>query len=184
MTRSGEPPSDEQLLAAHVDGDPEAFAVLVGRHQDRLWSVALRTLGDPDDAADALQEAYLRAFRRAHTFRGDSRVATWLHRIVINSCLDRIRYLKRRPTTPLDPERLASEVDGYRPSDTLADAVTEALGQITPDQRAALILVDVEGFSVEESAAMLGCAPGTIKSRCSRGRARLAQLLRDFPTPA
>ncbi|WOQ17043.1 RNA polymerase sigma factor SigM [Raineyella sp. W15-4] len=183
MTGPPEPPTDEELLAAHVDGDPEAFAVLVGRHQDRLWSVAVRTLGDPDDAADALQEAYLRAFRRAHTFRGDARVATWLHRIVINSCLDRIRYLKRRPTTPLDPERVVSAAPGDDPPDALVDAVTEALGQITPDQRAALILVDMEGFSVEEAAGMLGCAPGTIKSRCSRGRARLAALLRDFPTP-
>ncbi len=182
MTRSPEPPTDEELLAAHVTGDPEAFAVLVGRHQDRLWSVALRTLGDPEDAADALQEAYLRAFRRAHTFRGDARVATWLHRIVINSCLDRIRYLKRRPTTPLDPERVTGTA-GDDPPEALVDAVSEALGQINPDQRAALILVDMEGFTVEEAAAMLGCAPGTVKSRCSRGRARLAALLRDFPTP-
>ncbi|QGF23323.1 RNA polymerase sigma factor SigM [Raineyella fluvialis] len=183
MSRSPVEATDEELLAAHVSGDPLAFSVLIGRHQDRLWSVAVRTLGDPEDAADALQDAYLRAFRRAHTFRGDARVSTWLHRIVINACLDRIRYLKRRPTAPLDPERMPADPPDDTAGEILADAVTQALAQINPDQRAALILVDMEGFSVEEAAAMLGCAPGTIKSRCSRGRARLAVLLRDLATP-
>ena len=166
--------SDQELLAAHISGHPDAFAVLIGRHQDRLWAVALRTLRNPDDAADALQDALLCAFRRAHTFRGDAKVSTWLHRIVINSCLDRIRYLARRRTDPLVP------VNGRAgPED---DVVTEALARIPPDQRAALVLVDMEGFSVEEAAAMLGCAPGTIKSRCSRGRTRLAPILRELLT--
>ncbi|HZG97539.1 MAG TPA: sigma factor, partial [Nocardioidaceae bacterium] len=71
---------DTALLVRHVDGDPDAFAVLVARHRDRLWAVAMRTLGDPDDAADALQDALLRAFRRAETFRGEAAVTTWLHR--------------------------------------------------------------------------------------------------------
>lgn len=170
--------SDQELLAAHISGHPDAFAVLIGRHQDRLWAVALRTLRNPDDAADALQDALLCAFRRAHTFRGDAKVSTWLHRIVINSCLDRIRYLARRRTDPLDTVngRAGPEDDG------LTDVVTEALARIPPDQRAALVLVDMEGFSVEEAAAMLGCAPGTIKSRCSRGRTRLAPILRELLT--
>lgn len=181
MSPAPDGPSDEHLLAAHVGGDPDAFAQLVSRHQNRLWAVALRTLRDPEDAADALQEAYICAFRRAHTFRGDARVSSWLHRIVINACLDRIRYLGRRRTEPLDPERtpLAAPTE----DDGLVDVVTEALARINPDQRAALVLVDMEGFSVEEAAAMLGCAPGTVKSRCSRGRARLAPLLRGALTP-
>lgn len=170
---------DEELLAAHIAGHADAFAVLIGRHQDRLWAVALRTLRNPHDAADALQDAFLCAFRRAHTFRGDAKVSTWLHRIVINSCLDRIRYLARRRTDPLDAA--SSRVAGPE-DDGLTDVVTEALAQIPPDQRAALVLVDMEGFSVEEAAAMLGCAPGTIKSRCSRGRARLAPILRELLT--
>lgn len=168
---------DEELLAAHVNGHPDAFAVLVGRHQDRLWAVALRTLHNPHDAADALQDAYLCAFRRAHTFRGDAKVSTWLHRIVINACLDRIRYLARRRTQPLESAPVPVSVD-----DGLADVVTEALAQIPPDQRAALVLVDMEGFSVDEAAAMLGCPPGTIKSRCSRGRHRLAPILAQLLT--
>ncbi len=176
-------PSDEDLLAAHVAGDPEAFTLLVTRYQDRLWAVALRTLRDPHDAADALQDAFLCAFRRAHTFRGDAKVTSWLHRIVINCCLDRIRYLDRRRTAVLDTDR--TDHDPVMPStdSELSDAVTEALARISPDQRAALVLVDMEGFSVDEAAEMLGCPPGTIKSRCSRGRARLAPLLRELLAP-
>ena len=170
---------DAELLAAHVGGDPEAFAVLVGRHQDRLWAVALRTLRNPHDAADALQDAYLCAFRRAHTFRGEAKVSSWLHRIVINACLDRIRYLDRRRTEPLE-DTLPAEQEAR--DDTVVDAVTEALARISPEQRAALVLVDLEGFSVEEAAEMLGCPPGTVKSRCSRGRARLAPLLDETLT--
>ncbi|SDB97175.1 RNA polymerase sigma-70 factor, ECF subfamily [Raineyella antarctica] len=177
MTPALEGMGDTELLAAHVGGHPEAFAVLIGRHQDRLWAVALRTLRNPHDAADALQDAYVCAFRRAHTFRGDARVSTWLHRIVINSCLDRIRYLARRRTDPLDDELagLTGPDD-----DGLTDVVADALAQISPDQRAALVLVDMEGFSIEEAAEMLGCPPGTVKSRCSRGRARLAPVLREL----
>src|SRR3954463_1134901 len=94
--------TDADLIAAHVAGDPDAFGELVRRHRDRLWAVALRTLGDREEAADALQEALLSAFRRADGFRGDSAVTTWLHRIVVTACLDRIRRRTARPTTPLE----------------------------------------------------------------------------------
>lgn len=175
---------DEQLLAAHVAGDPNAFDALFQRHRDRLWAIALRTMRDPEEAADALQEAMISAFRRAASFRGDSRVTTWLHRIVVNACLDRIRRnaVRRGEPLPSDVDRdlgLASTEDitvGIEP-EQVRDVVQDALGQISPDQRAALVLVDMEGYSVEEAARMLGCATGTVKSRCSRGRARLAPLL-------
>ena len=83
--------SDADLLAAHVAGDPTAFEEIVRRHRDRLWSVALRTTGDPEEASDALQDALISAYRRADQFRGDSAVTTWLHRIVVNASLDRLR---------------------------------------------------------------------------------------------
>lgn len=180
MSASADETCDAVLLAAHVRGDPDAFAELVARHQDRLWAVAVRTLGDPEDAADALQDAYISAFRRAETFRGDAKVSTWLHRIVINACLDRVRYQERRRTSPLGPDDSVTEPDD---GVEIRDAVADALSHINPDQRAALILVDMQGYSVAEAAAMLGCAPGTVKSRCARGRARLAPLLRDVATP-
>src|SRR5246500_5771594 len=90
-------PADQELLRRHVAGDAEAFGELFRRHRDRLWAVALRTLGDQEEAADALQDAMISAFRRAGDFRGDSAVTTWLHRIVVNACLDRIRRRAARP---------------------------------------------------------------------------------------
>jgi RNA polymerase sigma factor (sigma-70 family) len=177
---------DLELLEAHVAGDPDAFNELVRRNRDRLWAVAIRTLGDPEEAADAVQEALISAFRRAHTFRGDAQVTTWLHRIVINACLDRVRRRRARPTDPLPADEDRAAVLSDRTGDDPAEArerradVMHALSAITPDQRAALVLVDMEGFSVEEAAAILECPVGTIKSRCSRGRARLVPLLAQY----
>lgn len=176
--------SDADLLAAHVDGDPEAFGVLVERHRDRLWAVALRTMRNPEDAADALQDAYISAFRRASSFRGDAAVTTWLHRVVVNACLDRIRRNKVRAAVALpdDVDRVAElgvvddRQDALEAQEQRRE-VTAALGELGADQRAALVLVDMEGYSVEEAATILGCAPGTVKSRCSRGRANLLPLL-------
>jgi RNA polymerase sigma-70 factor (ECF subfamily) len=184
---------DRELLAAHVAGDAEAFGTLFARHRDRLWAVALRTTSDPEDAADALQDAMVAAFRRADSFRGEAAVTTWLHRIVVNACLDRLRRRKVRLADPL-PEDLeqqpapdlavAAAAGVLDPADLAVDderrrAVLAALDSLPPDQRAALVLVDMEGYSVEETARILDCAPGTVKSRCSRGRARLLPLLVD-----
>ena len=191
-------PDDRTLLRAHLAGDVEAFGTLFSRHRDRLWAVALRTAGDPEEAADALQDALVAAFRRAESFRGDSAVTTWLHRIVVNACLDRLRRRRVRLADPL-PEDLdeqartagtwgtwggsvpasAGVVD---PAELAVDherraAVLAALDLLPPDQRAALVLVDMEGYSVEEAAQILDCPVGTVKSRCSRGRARLLPLL-------
>jgi RNA polymerase sigma-70 factor, ECF subfamily len=188
---------DRVLLAAHVAGDPEAFGILFRRHRDRLWAVALRTTGDREEAADALQDALVAAFRRAGSYRGDAAVTTWLHRVVVNACLDRMRRRKVRAADPLPDDleeyagrgALSTSTSGGRtspestdPADLVIDeerrnAVLEALASLTPEQRAALVLVDMQGCSTEEAATILGCAPGTVKSRCSRGRARLAPLL-------
>src|SRR5438067_11261719 len=95
---------DRTLLSRHVSGDRDAFGELVRRHRDRLWRVALRTLGNPEDAADAVQDALLSAFRAAPGFRGDAAVTTWLHRIVVNACLDLVRRRASRPSVALDDE--------------------------------------------------------------------------------
>ena len=170
---------DAELLSAHAAGDPVAFTVLVGRHRDRLWAVALRTMGNPDEAADALQDALLSAHRSAATFRGDSQVTTWMHRIVVNACLDRIRRSRARPTVPLPEHDSAHPIE---PSDPLgrrelAWEINRALRTLPDDQRTALVLVDVEGYSVDETAELLGIPTGTVKSRCARGRAKLVPLL-------
>ncbi|MER7587181.1 RNA polymerase sigma factor SigM [Micromonospora sp. NPDC127501] len=174
---------DLELLRAHVAGDPDAFAELFRRHRDRLWAVALRTLGDREEAADALQDALLSAHRAAARFRGDSAVTTWLHRIVVNACLDRIRRRQAHPTVPLpDGNRAEDGTGGLEPAAPVTDhdtvlVVREALAALPLEQRAALVLVDVQGYPVAEVARILGVAEGTVKSRCARGRARLAVLL-------
>src|SRR5262245_32886012 len=101
--------ADHELLRLHVAGDPHAFGLIVKRHRDRMWAVAIRTLGDQEEAADALQDAFISAFRRADSFRGDSKVTTWLHRIVVNACLDRMRRRQVRAAEPLpqDQDRAA-----------------------------------------------------------------------------
>lgn len=187
---------DAALLEAHVAGDPEAFGVLFSRHRDRLWAVAQRTTGNPEDAADALQDALISAFKRAGSFRGEAAVTTWLHRIVVNACLDRLRRAKVRSADPLPDDLeehasrgsvLAGASSGSDPeAQALAgdrrDRVLAALDELPPDQKAALVLVDMEGYPVQEAARILEVPTGTIKSRCARGRARLAVLLADLDT--
>lgn len=176
--------TDAELLRAHCDGDPEAFTELVRRHRDRLWAVALRTTGDPEEAADALQDAFISAFRRADQFRGDSAVTTWLHRIVVNASLDRLRRRAVRPWVPL-PEEGGERGDSAslaEPRDAMDDRETSleiqaALAELPPDQRAAVVLVDLQGWSVEDASRILECPVGTVKSRCFRGRAKLADRL-------
>ena len=107
--------SDTALLDEHAAGDPEAFGELVRRHRDRLWAVAVRTLGDREEAADAVQDAFVSALRAsaaeersgAAAFRGEAAVTTWLHRIVVNACIDRMRRRAVRPTDPLPPLEVA-----------------------------------------------------------------------------
>ncbi|MGN6301071.1 MAG: RNA polymerase sigma factor SigM [Angustibacter sp.] len=169
--------ADAELLAAHVQGDPDAFGEIVRRHRDRLWAVALRTLGDREEAADALQDALVSAYRRADGFRGDSAVTTWLHRIVVNACLDRVRRRQARPTVALPEQEPADGVDAHDRTETALD-VRAALARLPEHQRQALVLVDMHGLSVSEAAQVLDVAEGTIKSRCARGRSALAAMLR------
>ena len=176
--------SDSDLLARHVAGDPDAFSEIVRRHRDRLWAVALRTLGDREEAADAVQDALVSAFRAAHTFRGQSAVTTWLHRITVNACLDRARKAASRRTASVIDERQFEDL--LEPHESAAAPAERgelhrelllALATLPPEQRAALVLVDMQGYPVAEAAAVLEVPAGTVKSRCARGRARLLPLL-------
>jgi RNA polymerase sigma-70 factor, ECF subfamily len=173
---------DDALLARHAAGDRDAFGLIVARHRDRLWRVALRTLGDADDAADAVQDAFVSAYRAAGSFRGDAAVTTWLHRITVNACLDLTRRRASRPSTPLTEQTEAHAPPSpaaFDASDTAA-TVLAALRRLPVDQAAAVVIVDIEGFSVREAAEILGAPEGTVKSRCARARARLAELLSDL----
>ncbi len=182
---------DKELLSRHAHGDDQAFNELVRRHRERMWAVAVRVLGDPEEASDALQDAFLSAFRGAHRFRGDAQVSTWLHRIVINACHDRMRRKLVRPAVPTDDTTLdilsnervrKAPADPTGRSDATMD-VQSALATLPSEQRFALILVDMLGYRVDEAAEILEIATGTVKSRCARGRARLLPYLTHLRNP-
>jgi RNA polymerase sigma-70 factor (ECF subfamily) len=194
-SRAQHSPADAELLRRHAAGDQDAFSLLFTRHKDRLWAVALRITCDPEDAADALQDAMISAFRRAGDFRGESAVTTWLHRIVVNASLDLLRRRSARTVSwsgdpaelqAAEPGRSASESrsagepgrasETTSASDTRLD-VDAALRTLPPPQRAALVLVDMLGYSVADAAVILDTSEGTVKSRCARGRAKLLPYL-------
>ncbi|MBV9322134.1 MAG: RNA polymerase sigma factor SigM [Mycobacterium sp.] len=166
--------SDAELLAAHVAGDRYAFEELFHRHHRQLHRLARLSSRSPEDAAEALQDAMLSAHRSAGSFRQDAAVSSWLYRIVVNACLDRLRRAKAQPTIPLD--------DIYPVADRTSQVETailvqRALMRLPVEQRAAVVAVDMQGYSIADTAKMLGVAEGTVKSRCARARARLAVLL-------
>jgi RNA polymerase sigma-70 factor (ECF subfamily) len=177
VSNDGEP-DDRRLLADHLAGDPEAFTMLVRRHRDRLWAVALRTTGDPEDAADALQDALISALRGAAGYRGDAAVTTWLHRVVINACLDRIRRRAARPAVSLDGYDRPSGHDDHAATVTRLD-IHWALSRLPEAQRVALVLVDLEDMTIAEAADVLEVPEGTVKSRCSRARTAMGVMLRE-----
>ena len=176
--------SDAELLRQHTAGDTEAFGELVARHQDRLWAVAMRTTGDREVAADCVQEAFIAAFRGAAGYRGEAAVTTWLHRITVNACLDRLRRDQRLRVVGdgfAGADEVTDPLDRHARSETALD-VHAALAALPDPQRAALVLVDLHGMSVAEAASILDIPEGTVKSRCSRGREALARLLRLEPS--
>jgi RNA polymerase sigma-70 factor (ECF subfamily) len=176
---------DRELMRRHVAGDGgAAFGELFRRHRDRMYAVAVRTTNHRELAADAVQEAFISAFRRAEAYRGDAAVTTWLHRIVVNACLDRLRREKTsvRRAGDLGELDLPDLHDHHASVEARLD-VREALARLPEGQRMALVLVDMHGLPVAEAAAVLGVAEGTVKSRCSRGREALAAILRPARAP-
>lgn len=173
--------SDEALLRAHLGGDAQAFNELVRRHRLALWTLALRVLNDPDDAQDAVQVSLIYAFRRAHTYRGDAQVLTWLRSIVENTsktvAATRTRLAQRAA------EAATADVGGPKPATAIEDEALHqvdlkaALERLPPDQRRAFFLVRVHGFTLVEAARREGVPLGTIKSRVSRARAALAEQI-------
>ena len=173
------PLTDAELLDAHVAGDPDAFSALVRRHYDYLWRLAIRTSFNRDDAAEALQEALVSAYRRADTFRHACPVQGWLYRIVVNACLDKMRAQRLRTHSQLTPSlhEQVSLRDHFHQDPAYAIIVAEALSELPGDQRDAVVVVDMLRCSVAEASHLLNIPPGTVKSRCSRGRAKLSVLL-------
>lgn len=181
---SAECRSDAELLAAHVAGDRYAFEELVLRHHGQLRRLAYLTSRHHDDADDAVQDALLSAHRTAASFRFDSAVSSWLYRIVVNACLDRLRRSRNQPCATHYDDVGHGQLrdpagDPTHRVDT-AIVVERALLQLPVEQRAAVVAVDMQGYSVAETARLLGVAEGTVKSRCARARAKLARSLHYF----
>lgn len=175
--------TDAELLRAHAAGDHDAFSELVRRHRPRLYRVARRRSLTEEDADDAVQDALLSAHRGAGSFRHDAAVGSWLHRIVVNACQDRLRRNAIRPTTVLGEDDCVAVADR---TDQLEVAlmVRAALRRLPVEQRRAVVAVDMHGYSVADAAMMLKVPEGTIKSRCARARARLAALLGELSAAA
>jgi RNA polymerase sigma-70 factor, ECF subfamily len=165
---------DAPLVARASRGDRWAFEQLVERHQHRLFTLAARTLGSPDEAADAVQEALIRAWLGLPRFRGGSLFSTWLYRICLNAAHD--QRLKRR-TEPLDQVREPADPEDAFVTSELSGDLQRALSELEEDYRVAVVLFDVLGCSYSEIAAMTDVAEGTVKSRIFRGRSQLAERL-------
>jgi RNA polymerase sigma-70 factor (ECF subfamily) len=174
---------DEDLVRRYLAGDPQAFAELVDRHGTRVFNVALRMLGDPDDARDATQDAFFTVVRKLGQFRGEAAFTTWLHRVTVNACYDILRKRRRQPML-----RRVDDEDGPIPetgppvadhADAAAGSidVARALQQIPNEYRIVLVLADVQDLPYEEIARILDVPIGTVKSRVHRGRIALARAM-------
>lgn len=178
---------ERTIIQAAQCGDVVAFNQLVATYQDQAFGVAYRLLGDPDSASDAVQESFLKVYRRLHQYRGGS-FRAWLLRIVTNTCYDSLRVNKRHVAGRLDSDHLLPERDrrlaDHRSSPhdqlmrhELASLLQYAIRQLPPEQRAVLIMCDLEGLEYHEVASATGVALGTVKSRLSRARAKVRGVL-------
>lgn len=179
---------EQQLIHLAQRGDLAAFNALVLDYQDAVFSLSYRIMSDVDAAADAAQETFIAAYRRLETYRGGS-FRAWLLRIAANTCYDALRYMKRRPAThfedlpggdaddgPALPDSLATPEQIVQDGE-LAAAIQQCIEALQPDQRVALVMSDVEGYSYQEIADTTGSQLGTIKSRLSRARASVRHCL-------
>jgi RNA polymerase sigma-70 factor (ECF subfamily) len=177
--------SDELLLRRAQKGDTEAFEELMAAQESRMYAIALRMMGNREDAQDCAQDAMVRIYRAMGSFKGQSSLATWIYRITMNTCLDELRRRKVRKVTSLDTLVEA----GWSPTDKgetpeehglrseKQAVLNEAIQSLPEDMRAAIVLRDIKGYTYDEIADILDANVGTIKSRISRGRERLREIL-------
>lgn len=184
---------DMALVHAVRAGNSQAYAELIGRYQDKIYTLVAGLVRDREDALDLTQEIFVKAYRGLDKFRAQSGFYTWLYRIAVRHCIDYSRRRKRtQETVPLDGDALAEM--GFEPADTsihanpervvvnqhLKVAIRDAIASVQEPFRTAVVLHDVEGLSQEEIAKIMGCPLGTAKSRIQRGRNQLRERLRGF----
>ncbi len=184
---------DQGLVQRSLAGDTDAFRQIVERYQSKVYNLALRMTGNPEDASDIAQESFIRVFRSLKTFKGDSSFSTWLHRIANNIVLDHLRQRRRRPLVVMSTDTVVSADEGehpiefggplsLQPEEQVLRAermrgLEQAIQAISPEHRLVLLLRDVQAFSYEEIAAMLGINIGTVKSRLNRARLAVREHL-------
>jgi RNA polymerase sigma-70 factor (ECF subfamily) len=180
------PPDDSELVERARTGDHAAFDEIVDRHERRVFAVALRICRHHEDARDVTQEVFITALRSMAGFRGDAQLTTWLHRVTVNAALDFVRKRQRREASTVeelgdhpssDPGPEAAAIESVR-----AREVHRALGTLAADQRAVIVLCDLEGLDYAEAAESLGVPVGTVKSRLHRARMQLARALGHLRT--
>jgi RNA polymerase sigma-70 factor, ECF subfamily len=176
-----EPERDEELVERSRGGDPAAFTELVRRHEGRVYTLCFRILGNPDDARDASQDAFLTAFRKLGQFRGDAAFTTWLHRVGVNCCYDLVRKRRRQPML-----HVVGDDDDPKADPPIGDHADEVAGTLDasralaslPDEfRVVLVLADVQDLPYDQIAKVIDAPVGTVKSRVHRGRIALARAM-------
>jgi len=185
---SGEPrvtvdPAEGALIERSRKGDLEAFDRLILAHQDRIYHAAYRITGNAEDAHDAAQETFVKAFRALTRYRHEAALSTWLHRIAVNTALDIVRRRPQMPPASLDDVVLpatAHNPDNEAERREVQRRVHQALRRLSPDHRVVVVLRDLQGMAYEEIAAVLRIPVGTVRSRLSRARDALRVLLRDL----
>jgi RNA polymerase sigma-70 factor, ECF subfamily len=172
--------SDPILVTRAKDGDEQALAALIARHQPKVERLARHILRDPEDARDAAQEALAKVCVRLGQYRGGAQFSTWLHRLVVNTCLDAAERRRARTHEPL-AEDLQSADDPVREADNaeLRRELCDALAGVSPQQAQVVLLKDALGYSFEEISQAAGMPVGTAKCHAHRGRARLSERLDD-----
>jgi RNA polymerase sigma-70 factor (ECF subfamily) len=177
---------DIELIDQYLRGDIDAFSELVEAHEDRVFAICLRMLRNREAALDATQDTFLTVFRKADRYKAQAAFSTWLYRVTVNTCYDYLRREKRKRADqlpesydPADPQAL----DPFEAVELRPD-IEEALQQLSPEFRAAVVLVDLQGSSLEHASDTLEVPIGTIKSRLFRARKQLAQSLGNLRPPS
>ncbi|KAF0195088.1 MAG: RNA polymerase sigma-70 factor ECF subfamily [Bacillota bacterium] len=184
---------DGELISKCKQGDTDAFGQLVDKYQQRVYNITFRMTNNHEDALDLAQESFLRVYRALASFKGESAFSTWIFRIASNVCLDKLRQKKRQPHIVLSMDSLMAGEEGDYPIEISAGEasnpeqhllqgemrreIRQALNAVSDEHRLVLVLRDIEGYSYEEIADMVGANIGTIKSRLNRARLALREVL-------
>ncbi len=177
---------DQALIDRYLRGDVEAFEELMRAHEDRVFAICLRTLGEREMALDATQETFITVFRKVSQFQGNSAFSTWIYRVAVNTCYDMLRRAKRKQADALpehvDPPDLAAADE--LSSVELRPDISAAMAGLPDEFRAAIVLSDLEGLPLSEVSEIIGVPVGTVKSRLFRGRRLLASALGNLRAPS